>query len=202
MDAPGYLEAVAKERELRTVIYLGLPEVVCGEWINNITPRLFVILTALKSPFIYDQPGDKDEVAQFLWTLHTEYTHDPFKRDKPRKSLCDRLAYLDIDNCNSEITEFMEATLLDAPDGPDRIPVASAPAWLIYRFRRDPFRMSKEETMETPLRELYQELRCDDKYNGEVVKNKLSDGIRGAWLDSLNTPEMIAARRKEEEAKK
>lgn len=197
---PGYLEAVEKERRSRTLVFLGLPENICGEKIHNLTPHLLVVLFSIGSPFVCGGGGDitAAHIAQFIWALHVDY----IPRSNPgseelRKKICDSIASRDLRKSYDEIAEYLEETFLDAPDGDAKSrPIASQPAWLIYRFRREPFRMTKEEVMHTPLRELYQLLRCEDKYNGEDPKNKLSDKVRGDWLAEMNTPEKIAERRR------
>jgi hypothetical protein len=191
-DIPGYREAIERERDLRAVAYLDLPEIVCGERVRNITPRLLTVLTVFKSPFIIGGPVDPTHIAQFIWACHVEY--DP-KNRRRRNQVCNRVADIPFLRAREEVDEFTAATFMDSPDGPETIPIASSAAWLIYRFRRDPFRQPEHITMDIPLRKLYQELRCDDKYNGAIVTNK-SHKIRGDYLDAMNTPELIAERQK------
>lgn len=86
----------------------------------------------------------------------------------------------------AEIQEFVNLTFMDAPaGGKEEKPIASNIAWLVYRFRHDPWRMSELETSNTPLRKLYQELRCFERENDKNPANK-SDIKKSDWLGEVN----------------
>ncbi len=181
----GYSEALALEQFHRNAVYLDLPEIVCGEKVENITPRLLARLTAIKSPFLVG--GERfslPHVWQFLWALSPVY--DPLDKRTP-KAIARRIAILDVDDCVAEIDAFMEVTFMDAlDDGKKETPIAASVAWLIYSFRGEPFFQTPEQTLDVPLRKLYQELRCHRKTQGGVVMNDKSGKIKADAFAVIN----------------
>lgn len=86
----------------------------------------------------------------------------------------------------AEIQAFVDLTFMDAPaGGKEEKPIASNISQLIYRFRHDPWGMKERETSNTPLRKLYQELRCFERENEKNPANK-SDIKKSTWLSNLN----------------
>ncbi len=176
-----YAERQAVEQFHRNCIYLDIPETLCGESVNNITPRLLARLTAAKSPWVVGY-GELsiEEVFKFVWALHVDYS--PSNKRLGRKVL-KSLKSLPLDQCYSKIEEFLKLTWQDALGGgsgkPEK-PVASEVAWMIFQFREEPFHFDEEKTLDTPFRKLYQELRCRRKSKGGDVSNP-SDRLRGDW---------------------
>lgn len=179
----GYEAEVEQEQIARNLVYLDQPEIVLGETICNITPHFLAVLSAIKTPFYCGGPFDHKHVAQFLWSLHRDYS--PNDKRTPRGILA-RVLGIPLEQCRNEIAAFMDLTFMDMPrGGKEEKPIASGIAWLIYRFRHKPWEMCEEETKHTPLRKLYQELRCFERENEQVVANK-SDQKKATWLQALN----------------
>lgn len=179
----GYDAEVEQEQLARNLVYLDQCETVCGEPIRNITPRLLAILSAMRTPFLHSGDITPSVVAQFIWALHRDYSATAWwKRSQLRK----RLAKLPLEQCAIEIFAFLELTFMDRPQGgKEEKPIASSIAWLIYRFRHKPWELKEHETSDTPLRKLYQELRCWERENEKTPANK-SDIKKATWLGDVN----------------
>lgn len=179
----GYEQAVEAEQQARNVIYLDQPEIVLGQELRNITPHLLAVLTVIKSPFYLGGAFDHRHVAQFLWSMHVNYSpHDK----RGRAYMADVASHFSLDQCREEIGAFIDLTFMDMPTGgkPEK-PIASNIAWLIFRFRHDPWRMKEPEIIHTPLRKLYQELRCWMREQDQDVPNK-SDMHKATWIEQIN----------------
>lgn len=178
---PGYDEAVRTERKARNVIYLGQKVTLCGHRVNNITPYTLAILTEAESPLLFGGEQTHIDAAQFIAALQDE-------KDRNIPATLEALLAMEGDDIAAEISDFVEITFLDAPRGGsgDDAPIASGIAWLEYRMARDPFRWDCEKTLHTPLRRIYQLLRCDEKYQGETVVNALSGAKESEWLARVN----------------
>lgn len=182
--ADAYFGALEEEQSARNLIYLDIPEIVCGERINNVTPRLLSVLTAVRSPWIVGGNRESYEaVAKFIWALHID--HFPASLQIPKRIL-KSLYKSDLYKSVAEIDAFMELTFMDASSGEKREkPIASSVTWLIYEFRKEPWVFSEERTLDTPLRKLYQELRCYRKEKGAVLLNS-ADKVKAEWIQSVN----------------
>lgn len=182
----GYEDAVDREQLARNLVYLDQCETVCNEPIRNITPRSLALLNAMRTPFLTGGKITAATVSQFIWALHRDYSPRSLKAWWKRRQLRNRLAKLSLEFCMGEIQAFIDLTFMDAPTGgKEEKPIASNIAWLIYRFRHDPWRMSEQETSNTPLRKLYQELRCWERENDKTPANR-SDILKTDWLNDLN----------------
>lgn len=178
----GYEDEVAQEQLARNLVYLDCPETVLGELVRNITPHLLAVLTAIQSPFITGGPIRYPHIAQFIWALHRDYSPNSWWK---RYLLTNRLNAFSLEESVRGINAFLDLTFMDAPQsGKDEKPIAANVAWLIYRFRQEPWRMTEEQTKHTPLRKLYQELRCFERENGEIPQNK-SDKKIAEWLQRI-----------------
>lgn len=191
-----YEKAQSVEQFHRNCIYLDLPETVCGEKIRNVTPRLLARLTATRSPWIVG--GDRftlEAVFGLIWALHVDYCASPrsrfkawIRRDTRRtaKQVLKSLSQCKIEDCVAEIDEFIALTYQDSlAGGSDEKPVASGVSWLVYSFFEEPFNFPEDKTLDTPLRELYQLLRCRRKSKGGSVMNQ-SDEIRGDFIGAVD----------------
>lgn len=182
---PGYMEAIAEESRLRYEIYLGQNEKICGIEVKQLTPYLLAVLKSAESPFV--DGGDFDYVlaAQFIWAVSADF------KPRDRRQFAHILKTIErnfsIDEVDAEISEYLRIAFLDAPteSGKQSKPIASATAWIVYRFRDVPFLQSRDVTLHRPFRELYQELKCWLKDQGESVMNQ-SDAVMSRWLREIN----------------
>ncbi len=184
----GLPEALADERRLREEIYLDGCHWLCGIPLRQITPFLLARLFYVRTPFIGGGEVDRAAIGQFLWALHRDYCSPKWswrgrnaQRNAFLRSLrkADRWAELE-----DGIDAFLDATFLDAPYGGDvnQTPYVCSIAWIEYRMACEPFRWPSERTMHTPLRRLYQLMRCYALENGGILYNRKSDAVKDSWL--------------------
>lgn len=198
-----YKAALREEKAIREEIFLDLPAKICGIRIQQITPFLFARLCAMDTPFLSGRDADEGEIIRFLWALSPDFSSDlhpktPWYRrllGKKRISRRDafiRDAWIHLRGCWDEaefqIDAFIRDTFIDAPrgNGGSSVPYVTGVAWMLYRMGREPFRWDKERTLKTPMREIYQYMRCQKIDNGGILYNEISDKIKARWLDELN----------------
>lgn len=184
---PGYDEALAQERRIREEAFLGVNPRICGIEIQNVTPFLLARLNLIQSPFLIGGNPSHGQIIQFLWVLSSSFSTDSEQRDcfieNTTKLLADRWTEAEI-----AIDEFIRDTFLDSPrgDGGECVPYVTGIAWLIYSMARDPFRWTRDQTLHTPLREIYQLVRCHRLDNRGILFNEISDNVKARFLDELN----------------
>jgi len=165
------MEAVAEECRLRDLAYLDLPETLCGLEVHPLTPRLWTVLRAIHTPFLKGGEITDGHIGQFIAAILVSKTFAA-----PYESLADKVgaavARYSTDECIEEINEYLRISFMDAPTGgKETKPIACGEAWLIHRFRGEPFNQPKDVTRDTPLRQLYQELRCYISDQGTPISN-------------------------------
>lgn len=179
-----YDAALAQERALREAIFLDVPYDISGIKIQNITPFLLARLLAMGTPYLDGGEYRDTDTVRFLWALSPEFCADEAKRD----AFID-LAIKTIDDIaktEAEIEIFLKETFMDGPQGgPASVPYVSGIAWMIYAMARKPFKWKREKTLHTPLREIYQLMRCRKLDKGGIIFNE-SDKIKATWLDEVN----------------
>jgi len=135
-----------------------------------------------RTPFIFGgDVSDESVFVQFIAILKA----DDYSLDEITAKAMDA----DLDEWEREIGDFITLTFLDAPGGgeTDEAPIASACAWLEWRFASAPFGWDYDtKTALTPLRRLYQLARCQEREAGQAVVNPLSGRCEGDWLDKVN----------------
>lgn len=189
---PGLSEAYENERRVREEVYLDQPHFVCGIPLNQITPRIFARLLFIRTPFIGGGDVTPGSIGQFLWACHRDF--EPMKDGwfpaRKRDRFLRSLRKMDFAELEDGIDEFTRLTFFDAPQGSqgDSTPYVCGIAWMEYRMTLEPFRWDAEKTLSTPLRRLYQLMRCHDSVNGEVLFNRFSDGVKDEFLRGLNRP--------------
>ena len=187
-DIPGYDEELDRERRVRTEIFLGEPADICGLKIRQITPLLFSRLLLMRTPFLEsDEAMTEAEILRFLWSLSVDFSTEEGKRDEWLKvALIKIIEGGGFDRAEDEIQLFLDETFLDAPHGGrESVPYTTAIAWMVYKMACVPFGWDKDRTMTTPIREIYQYLRCDALAKGQALINSWSDKLRAAWLQEL-----------------
>lgn len=196
--APGYAEAVAREQQLREEAYLNAPSNICGVRVKQITPRLLGLLNVIQSPWTFGGQVTPGASIQFLWTLANDFTdRSDEMRDWFTVNFVRRITEKEWDweYVFDSIGEFVDDTFMDAPTGgTESTPYASTTAWLEVRMRKF-MGWDSETTLNTPLRRIYQLLRCEQIMDGDrTIVNKYSDAANDAWIkQAMSDPEMIAA---------
>lgn len=183
---PGYDDALKEERKIREEVFLDLPENICGFKIKQITPFLYARLCVMETPFLSGDDVTPKEVIRFLWALSVDFSEEQEKRDAFIESVVKSLEGR-WDEAYEAVEKFLDDTFMDGPvaGGTDSVPYVSGIAWMIFRMGCDPFRWDKERTLHTPMREIYQYMRCADIDRGRIMYNR-SDTIKARFLDDLN----------------
>lgn len=127
------------------------------------------------------------ETLRFLWSLSVDFTTNKEKRESFLKVALERI----IDSggffkAEEEIDVFLRDTFLDAPSGGrESVPYTTSIAWMVYKMASQPFGWDRDRTMRTPIREIYQYIRCDALAKGQILRNSISDPLKEDWLASL-----------------
>lgn len=183
---PGYKEALAFEQEAREEAYLDAPAFICGVPVRQITPRLLAVLFYIRTPFLWGGMATPGHVGQFLWAIHLEYVTEGPAHPK-RDAFLHSIEGMDFGKAEVAIDAFLEKTFLDAPyGGKEATPYVCSVAWIEWRMAQKPFGWAWEDrTANTPLRRIYQLIRCEDMRSGKLMVNRKSEGLRGDWLASI-----------------
>lgn len=199
---PGFEQALERERSERNLAYLNPVEIVCGHRVRQVTPLLLCKLLEARSPFMCGGSYGYPHVVQFLCILgESQLTTETAFLEEQRR-LFAALVSIPLHECEKQISEFLGVTFRDQPSGKkDGAPIASSVAWLEYRMTGEPWKWTREQTLNTPLRIIYQQIRCWQKEQGESVVNNLSHKAKAEWLKQLQaaidsgeiTPENVAA---------
>lgn len=204
---PGYDEALERERQIREDGWIGGDANICGIKIQQITPFLFARLCRMKTPYVGRGFITPDETVRFLWALSPSFVGE--RRSYPRSNFWRKLlglpmlgpyatrdafirdAFLHLygrwHEAEREILDFLSDTFMDSPhrSGSECVPYVIGAAWMVYRMGCEPFRWSKDQTLHTPMRIIYQLMKCQDMDRGKILYNP-SDRLKAEYLDSLN----------------
>lgn len=183
---PGYDDALKEERRIREEIFLDLPANICGFKIKQITPFLYARLCLMETPFLSDGEVTPREVTRFLWALSEDFSISTEDREAFQEKAI-KLLEEKWDEAYAKIEKFLDDTFMDGPrgGGAESVPYVSGIAWMVFRMECDPHRWTRNRTLHTPMREIYQYMRCADIDRGRVMYNR-SDIIKSMWLDELN----------------
>lgn len=186
---PGYDEAIRQEKRIREEAFLDVGADIGGVRIKQITPFLWIRLRVMETPFLTNGDCTTAEILRFLWALSPDFTTDKSEREVFCFESAKSLADYGFDNASTAIDLFIRDTFMDSPSGvgPDSVPYVIGPAWLIYKMACEPFKWNRNQTLHTPIREIYQLTRCHDLDNGRILYNEISDSIKAKWLDNLNS---------------
>ena len=189
LEIPGYVEACHLQDERRDAAFLDLPPTLCGFPCLDMTARHLAILIHARSPFVCGGFPLAENVAQFLWVLHPQFSYtDTATRD----AFIQECAALDYQEAVKAITDYVEACFMDAPPsgGKGGESYNSFMASLVDVLARE-YGWTRGEVLALPLSELFQYIRLIDHRNTagkEPQINKLSDGAKGRWLASVQPP--------------
>lgn len=186
---PGYDEGIALERKLREEIFLGIPADICGIKVNHVTPFLLARLCRMETAFLGCVQVTDAEIIRFLWALSVDFSTEADKREAFIESCVKQFGSIEYGWLKAEeaIDEFLKQTFFDGPKGgAESVPYVTSIAWLVYTMAKEPFRWTKEQTMHTPLREIYQYTRCLRLDKGGVLYNEFSDTIKAEWTGKLH----------------
>lgn len=184
---PGFDEACAQERRERNQAYLDLPSEVCGVFIRQMTPMDLIKLTFAGNPYLVGGGEISYPVcAQLIFHLAVvAITID---------EALSAVAQSTLQECDEQITEYLDVTFRDQSSSggvAPSAPVACLAAWLEYRMAAKPWKWSRKRTLSTPLRVIFQQIRCWLSEKGEQVTNKLSGKQTGDFLDAVQAESRV-----------
>jgi len=126
---PGYTAAVARaaaqEETLRRRAFLPHTTALCGVPVRAFTPRHFLILDELASPFLTGTTAGPEHVAQFFWIVSPAFLlpspEVPMREVKTaRSAFIGRIATrVRFGPALREIDAYLDAALFDRPSGGD-----------------------------------------------------------------------------------
>lgn len=158
---PGYLEAVARETVGRDAAYLRLPRLVAGYVVRPLTLRDYLRLSAECSPFVAGGHPGRDHVAFLLW--HQRANTKP---DENEQAFAAELDAVDLDFLAASCMAYVSEAMADAPGSSGKSKsYYGLGASIIRTFRHEYPNSSREEILDTPLDELFQELKAIQQHN-------------------------------------
>lgn len=187
LTIPGYAEALAEERKLREEIFLDVPAKLGGVLVNHITPFLLARLSQMRSPFICGGEYNDQETLRFLWALSPDFVTPEHPDCQDRITMLAALLTKRYGQCfvdvEDEIDAFVKATFMDGPmgGGSEQVPYVIGVAWQIHQMGKAPYRWHWKETLHTPLRIIFQLIRCVKLDRGDTMFNN-SDWIKDQFL--------------------
>jgi hypothetical protein len=199
---PGLDDALEQERHERDLPYISrfYEKSIAGESVLNVTPLSFVKLVESRNPFLCGGEIAWGHVAQFVYILNDTVIEDRNDRQRHIRAISTRICEHELIDAIASADEFFDVTFRDSPKGAaGSSPVASSCAWYEYRFANAPWNWDRDRTLNMPLRILYQQLRCQEKDNGNHPLNVLSAKAKEDWnkqireglKDGSITPKML-----------
>ena len=178
---PGYIDAVRSECRDRALSFIHAPEMLAGQCVDLMTPIHLEYLRAAENPFICSGVESVEAAVQFVWIVSKEFNTEKDSVKQFAKKLLD----YNYDDLVKDIDDYLERTFLDAPIGKPSEPFYSMSASLVFSMSDKPFNWSMFQTMNTPLRTIYQLLKVKSESNGAIVLNKRSGKVKSDWLDNI-----------------
>ncbi len=208
-----YREAAARRR---AAAFCDAPDYVLGIVVQPLTPRTFSMLAAVGCHFVCGGRPTEGDVRNWIWFHSPAWTNRqgagwqrrkaaalrPFLRQLDAHPLLRRLTRRPLDLAHyhavmalaiADIRRLVEDAFADCPaGGPDVAPVATMEAQLTNTFAKA-YGWAPERTRATPLRQLFQLVRCIQQANGHDIADRGEQEIvaahlrrRQAELDSEN----------------
>ena len=183
---PGLSEALAQEAHERNLAYISEGFSICSVSVPQITPITLCKLIEARSPFIYGTEATREHCAQFAYLVRNLVPQSDFEKTKAIGDIHLEFGVSALSEIIADIYEFIDITLRDQGSSSNSSsPVASNLAWWEYRFAGKPWKWSRKKTLNTPLRILFQQLRCQEKEHGESVVNNLSHKVKSDFLKEM-----------------
>lgn len=179
---PGYWDAVARETIGRDAAYLRLPRLIAGVEVRPLTLLDYLRLSAENSPFVAGgQPG-RDDCAFLLWHQRRNVS-----AEETAHEFAARFDALDAGLLATACGQFVTEALADKPGGSvgNQASYYGLGAMLVTAFRKAYPGISKQEVLNTPMDELFQEYRA---MHPSAVMFNPSDRLKAVWLAAQKPP--------------
>ena len=188
-EIPGYIRAQTRADRIedywRDFAFLGMPEEICfpgGKRItvNLLTLRMYIQLSAVRSPFIVGGRINPEHVAQILWRLSPKYDkRDP--KNKVRTKFVKEIAVLPFKSSVRIISRFLDRMFTDKPPAQvseknTKKSDSSFAAWMIHKLA-SAYGWTDDAILDMPIPRLFQYLRnIQRQENPELIHfNPLRD---------------------------
>lgn len=166
-----------EEESLRDFAYTGWSDSICGVEVKQFTPRHFLLLCSLKSPFLCGGDPAPEDVGLFLWVVSLGFKpFDLEARDLFLQSVIDT-PYIET---VAEVRAYIDRARFDRPsNGSGSTPVSSFFASLVHVFASE-YGWSREQVLDSPFAALYQELRMIIREHNpnRPFPNRISDRVK------------------------
>lgn len=168
------------EDSLRETAFLPLTVQINGVTVKQFTLRHFTILSKIRSPFLVGGPVMGEDIATFLWVVSPQYSAEPRifvpkSRWRRWRMKARRQRYPTVREvfmaelvlhprwrlfCRA-IDRYLDRAFMDRPPSVEggKFITASYAAAIIHRVGK---RLTREETMETPLAAVFQLIKWRD----------------------------------------
>jgi hypothetical protein len=190
-----YSQAVYRESALREAAFLPITLDIAGVTVKPLTPRMFIVLDFLQSPFVTAKNElDAGDIANFLWVVSSEYEiNNPTKKEEFLQKI---VAEVDVETCIKDISIYVQEAFIDAPSIPvitDKSPHQKQNnipffAWVVNYIDvlAHEYGWDDEKILDMPFNRLFQYLKAIEVRNtlcaGKEPKlfNNLSDKTKNA----------------------
>lgn len=190
-----------REAELRAEAFLGPAFSGLCSQIGNVnclplTGQMALMLDVADSPWIKGGSADPSAAAQLLWIVSDRYNLSTRRRDRFTRGLCRRW-----DMVNGEprsfryfedvesIGRYIDESFFDSPSGsPGGVSFASWIAVIVDELASE-YGWTVDYCMSLPLRQVYQlmkQIKIRHTGKTDAVCNRLSDGVKAAWLREMS----------------
>ena len=216
LDIPGYAESVIKERLVRDASFIGITESLGPFEVVPLTLRHWIILRLVRNPLVTSGTPSPDDVVNFLWLLSTSFSSTSKTAKRRFERRCRKLffppRYMALLNtkksrarfevkCEKRLIQaakiidairvFVAESMQDRPPVPKTIGFEadhySDAAYFCSLFGRE-FGWSQDETLNTPIKRVYQYLNAIKDYRGSPIPLcSPADSVKAKWLRGLNT---------------
>lgn len=204
-NIPGLEKKVAAaarlEAELRELPFLGVNLDICGIEVKQFAPRHFLYLDTARIPFMTPAALMADQAAMFLWVISPGFN----PAGAGRKEFLGRIASLNFGHLKTELTQYVEQAMMDAPkgQGDGRAASTSFYAYVIDALVAGGYQWPRDVIMDTPFAEIFQYLRRIASRKGDAaLANPLSDKARREAVNAYAARKAAARKRRAEKRQK
>ena len=186
---PGLSEAVKRESDIRDVSFLDLTTTICGIEIRQMTPLDMMVLDGVGNPLMYGRIPSPVQLSFFLWKLSPKFRNNaPFRRFIFASQVEWGIRGVNLPLAVAECRKYIADTFQDAPAGPEEqsTPYAGWCAHIVNNIASS-YGWSEAEILNTPLKRLFQYLRCIRRNNNpNAPMFNASDKVKGDYLRMQN----------------
>ncbi len=178
---PGLREAIDAEQHVRDTSFLDLKESVGGFDVEPLTLRHVLLLGAVGSPFVRGGFPTATDIGVFMCIV------GDWRGVKKFFNL-QKLGKKNLRAISEDIIRYTEESFQDSPatSGVNGVSYYSFAASIVDLFGRE-YGWTERETLNVPLKRLFQYIRAISSRNGETMFFNPSDKVRGNWLKMVNS---------------